>query len=85
MPKVLLTAQQRKDQEKEAQLRSILDSMNAKRGIEDLTKAEFAHKAGIHENTWAKWNKTGLKCASLWDILDAAKKVGVKIQIQVSY
>ena len=84
MRKVALIEEQRRDREKEEILKSILDTMNAKRGQADLTKSEFAHKAGIHENTWAKWNKLGLKCASLWDILDAAQRVGVKIHIDVS-
>ena len=84
MRKVALIEEQRRDLEKEEILKSILDTMNAKRGQADLTKSEFAHKAGIHENTWAKWNKLGLKCASLWDILDAAQRVGVKIHIDVS-
>ena len=84
MRKVALIEEQRRDREKEEILKSILDTMNAKRGQADLTKSEFAHKAGIHENTWAKWNKLGLKCASLWDILDAVQRVGVKIHIDVS-
>ena len=60
MRKVALIEEQRRDREKEEILKSILDTMNAKRGQADLTKSEFAHKAGIHENTWAKWNKLGL-------------------------
>lgn len=38
---------------KEEILKSILDNHERKRGQADLTKSEFAHKAGIHENTWA--------------------------------
>ena len=42
MRKVALIEEQRRDREKEEILKSILDTMNAKRGQADLTKSEFA-------------------------------------------
>lgn len=84
MRKIALTDQQKRDREKEEASKKILDAMNAKRGIKNLSKKEFAELIGVAPNTWLNWNNQKLRGADLWDIIEASQRAGVKINIEVS-
>ncbi len=83
MPKVALTDQQRRDNAKRDICHRILVAMNARAGAMELQKKDFAEKCGISHTTWWKWNKTQLETASLCDVLEAAMRAGVKIDVSV--
>lgn len=83
MPKVAITQQQKYDQQKEATCSAILKALMAKNGETDQNKKDFAKQMGRSPGTWINWKQSNLKTAKLWDVLDAAQKVGVKITINV--
>ncbi len=83
MPKVALTDQQRRDNAKRDICHRILRAMNARAGALGLQKKEFAEKCGIGESTWRKWNKTQLGTAAMCDVLEAAMRAGIEINVSV--
>lgn len=84
MRKIALTDQQKMDRSKEEHSKKILDAMNAKRGIKNMDKQDFAELIGVTPKTWKNWNDQKLRGVALWDIIEAGQRAGIKISIEVS-
>lgn len=83
MPRVALTEQQRRDNFNSDIARRILEEMNAQRGRNNLTKAQFSQTIGISRDAWQQWNKGRLLQASLESVLNAVQRAGLEITIEV--
>lgn len=81
MPRVALTdAQRRKNAAKDV-YKTILDALNAKRGLVRKTHQDFAEEIGISYHTWWRWNNGELCRAEFGKVLDAAMRCGVSLSV----
>lgn len=84
MPRVHNGNKERKEQQAIDDLcKEIMRHINAKRGIEDKTKSEFAEFLGITPNCLLRWNKGAARNAQFASLVTAAMRCGIKIRVEV--
>lgn len=81
MPRVALTAEQKRKNAAKDVYKTILDELNAKRGRERKTNQDFAMEMGISARTWNRWNNGGLGKAEFSVILDVAMRAGIRLEV----
>ncbi|MCD7887788.1 MAG: hypothetical protein LUG44_09300 [Clostridiales bacterium] len=81
MPRVALTQQQREQNKIDDICKLMLDELNMKRGLLRVTDEEFSKKIGVCRNTWRQWNKRGILGAEFGQVIQAAVRCGLTVEV----
>lgn len=83
MPKVALTKEQKERNAVADVCKKILDGLNMKRGVLRKTNEAFCELIGISYTTWWRWNNGGIAEAEFGNVITAAVRAGVKVNVEV--
>ena len=81
VPKVALTERQRREYAKADFYKSVLDELNAQRGVQRKTNQKFAEDIGISGGTWSRWNNGHIASAEFGLVIDALLRAGIKLEV----
>lgn len=81
MPRVCLTMEQRDAAMVDDMSRAVLDTLNAKKGVERKKEKDFAPMIGLCRAQWNLWNRGSIKTATFEKVLIALNRCGYRLAI----